>query len=109
MHDHIDESSNDVHFSYWYEDYQTHKNVWFSNWFEDHLSRMLSDQFEDRESCCRFELKISSSLRFESEISLFDLNECIKFFSRKNSIDWSFFKQHIDQIIKIKTQTIHVD
>jgi hypothetical protein len=75
MHDRIDELLNDVFSSYWYEDYQSYENVRSSNWFEDHLSTMLSYRFEDRESCCSFELKISSSLRFESEISLFDSNE----------------------------------
>ncbi len=61
MHDRIDELSNDV---------------LSSNWFEDHLLfEMLSNRFEDRESCCRFELKISNSLRFEFEIFLFDSNE----------------------------------
>jgi hypothetical protein len=31
MHDHIDESLNDVHFSYLYKDYQFYENVWSSN------------------------------------------------------------------------------
>jgi hypothetical protein len=61
MHDHIDESSNDARSSYWYEDYQSYKNVRFLNWFEDYLLTMLSYWFEDRKSCCSFELKISSS------------------------------------------------
>jgi hypothetical protein len=33
----------------------------------------------------------------------------IKFFSKKNFINWSFFNKHIDQIIEIKTQTIYVN
>ncbi len=75
-HDRIDKSSNDARSSYWYEDYQSYENARFSNWFKDHLSiEMLSNSFEDSELCCHFELKISSALRFESEISLFDSNE----------------------------------
>jgi hypothetical protein len=63
MHDHINELSNDVRSSYWYEDYQSYESARSSNWFED------------RESCCLFKLKVSNILRFESEISLFDSNE----------------------------------
>jgi hypothetical protein len=91
MHDRIDESSNDVFSSYRYEDYQSYENARSfylyedyhfyenarsSNRFEDRLSfKMLSNLYEDRESFRHFELKISNSLRFESEIFLFDSNE----------------------------------
>jgi hypothetical protein len=75
MHDHIDESSNDARSLYWYEDYQSYENARFSNWFKDHLSTLFSYRFEDRESCCSFELKISNSLRFEFKIFLFDSND----------------------------------
>jgi hypothetical protein len=76
MHDRIDESSNDARFSYWYKDYQLYKSAWSLNWFEDRfLFEVLLNQFENRRSFRHFELKISSSLRFNSEISLFDLNE----------------------------------
>jgi hypothetical protein len=76
MHNHINKSLNDVRFLYWYEDYQSHENARFSNWLKDHLStKMLLNWFKDRESCCRFDIKISNSLRFESEIFLFDSNE----------------------------------
>ncbi len=76
MHDHIDESSNDVRFLYRYEDYKFYESVQSSNWFEDRLSfEMLSNRYEDRESFRHFELKILSSLRFEFEIFLFDSNK----------------------------------
>ncbi len=91
MHDHIDESSNDalssyryedsydVCSSYRYEDNQFYENVRFSYLFEDRLSfEMLSYRFEDRESIRHFELKISNSLKFESEIFFFDSNESHK-------------------------------
>jgi hypothetical protein len=36
---------------------------------------VFSNRYEDRRSFRHFKLKISNSLRFESEISLFDSNE----------------------------------
>jgi hypothetical protein len=96
MHDYIEESSNDarssyryedsygVYFSYRYENNQFYENVWFLNWFENRLSfEMFSYRFKDRELIRHFKLEISSSLKFESEISLFDSNESHKILFEK--------------------------